>query len=170
MTDSMRNLFVVPAVVMFAITSGLAGAQQAKISSEQQQAVMEAGRLINSPVEFVLRHREVLQLTSAQIANLEKLGVALADSSAARTARMSRDVRASSGLAGMAKVVEWEGEVDEAAIRAALVKQSELQAQLMIGTAKDRRAVAALLTPQQRSQLPQLQNAEMMKAARARGR
>jgi hypothetical protein len=49
-------------------------------------------------------------------------------------------------------------------------KQSEKQAELMIASARDRRLVAAVLTAEQRAKLPQLQLAEMTKAARTGSR
>lgn len=169
MTDIMRNL-VVSAVLAAVLSPCLVGAQQTKISAGQQQAVMEAGRRISAPVEFVLLHRNELRLTRAQVAAVEKLGAVLRDSAAARQGRMMREGVQLMSAPAMRSVADWEGAVDEAGIRSVMAKQSEYQAAQMIAMAKDRRAVAALLTPEQRAQLPQLQNAEMLNAARARER
>lgn len=168
MTDLMRNLLVVPAVLILTMAPHALGAQQVQLTAKQQQAVMEAGRRISTPVEFVLLHRKELRLTPAQIASVEKLGVALRDSSAARQGRMAREGVLLMSAPAMRGVAGWDGVVDEAGIRTVMAKQSEFQAAQMIAMAKDRRAVAALLTPEQRAQLPQLQNAEMLNAARAR--
>lgn len=145
-------------------------AQQPSISPDRQSAMLEAGRLMNAPAEFVLQHRQELALTGAQVASLEKLAAALRDSTVARMTHRAREAQKAGSTPGLANVMAWSGPIDEAAIRDAMRTQSALQAELMIASARDRRAVAALLTEEQRTKLPRLQADEMLKAARGGSR
>lgn len=157
-------------MLLLLLAPSVSRAQQPTLPPERRAAVIEAGRLINDPVEFVLQYRVELVLTAEQVAALEKLAGALRDSSVARMALLTRQAQKNAAVPGLASVMEWSGPIDEAAIRAASNQQAAMQAELMIATARDRRAVGALLTPEQRTQLPQLQMAEMLKAARGEGR
>jgi Spy/CpxP family protein refolding chaperone len=132
--------------------------QPPTVSPERQAAIVAATRSVNDPVAFVLKHRQELALTDLQIA--------LRDSSAARTALRMRQAQANIALPGLASAMEWGGPVDEQAIRDAARQQSALQAEFLIATARDRRAVGVLLTPEQRAQLPEIESAEIAKAVR----
>lgn len=141
-------------------------AQPRAITAEQQTAMLEASRLINTPAEFVLQHRKELVLTDAQVMSIESLSAALRDSATARAARRLRASQKDFAAPALATAMNWNGPIDEKAIRDALRRQSALQADVMIESARDRRAVGALLTSEQRDQLPKLQMAEMSKALR----
>jgi len=163
---SMRNLRLILPAAVLSIAPHLLQSQPPTLSPERQAAALEAGRSVNDPVSFVLKHRQELALTDLQIASLSRLSAALRDSSAARTALRIRQAQANSALPGLASALEWGGPVDEQAIRDAARQQSALQAEFLIASARDRRAVGVLLTPEQRALLPQLESAEFLKAMR----
>ena len=162
----MRNRGFFLSVLLLVFVPRITRAQQPVLSPERQAAVLEAGRLLNDPVQFVLQHRQELALTETQVASLEKLGLALRDSTSARTARRLQQAQETAKQPGLVNVMEWTGPIDESAIREAMRQQSAMQADIMIASARDRRAVGALLSAEQRAQMPQLQMSEMMKAAR----
>lgn len=163
----MRNRGLFLSVLLLAFVPQITRAQQPTLSPERQAAVLEAGRLLNDPVQFVLQHRQELALTKTQVTSLEQLATALRDSTAARTALRLRQAQQTAKQPGLANVMDWTGPIDESAIREAMRQQSAMQAEIMIASARDRRAVGALLSAEQRAQLPPLQMSEMMKAARA---
>lgn len=165
--DLMRNRGLFLSVLLLAFVPQITRAQQPTLSPERQAAVLEAGRLLNDPVQFVLQHRQELALTKTQVTSLEQLATALRDSTAARTALRLRQAQQTAKQPGLANVMDWTGPIDESAIREAMRQQSAMQAEIMIASARDRRAVGALLSAEQRAQLPPLQMSEMMKAARA---
>lgn len=162
----MRKRRLILTVLLAVFAPSLARTQPPTLSPERRAALLEAGRLMNDPVEFVLQHRKELALTESQVASLAKLTAALRDSSAARTALRMRQAQENAALPGLASAMEWSGPVNEAAIHDATRQQSAMQAEIMIAMARDRRAVGALLTPEQRARLPQLQMDGMMRAAR----
>jgi Spy/CpxP family protein refolding chaperone len=168
--ETMRNPKVLLSALLVVVAPRILPAQLPTITPERQAAVMEMGRLLNEPARFVLQHRTDLALSDAQVSSLEQLAAALRDSSAARMARSIRDAQKLGAAKGLSQSMEWSGPIDEGAIRAAMRKQSEKQAELMIASARDRRLVAAVLTAEQRAKLPQLQLAEMTKAARTGSR
>lgn len=166
----MRNRSLIFSTVFVLLVPAHLSAQQPTLTPERQAAMMEAGRMAMMPAAFVLQHRQELSLTETQVSAVEKLAAVLRDSASLRmTRRMSRSQKAPA-MKGMTNLMDWGGPIDESAIRKAMREQSEMQADLMIGMARDRRAVAALLTAEQRAKLPQLQMNEMTKAARAGGR
>lgn len=162
----MRNRRLILPAVVLSLVPHLLHSQPPTLSPARQAAIMEVGRFMSDPVAFVLQHRQELALTDVQIASLATLSAALRDSSAARTALWMRGAQANSTLPGLANAMEWSGPVNEEAIRDAARQQSAVQAEILIASARDRRAVGALLTPEQRARLPQLQMAEMMKTVR----
>jgi alanyl-tRNA synthetase len=164
---TVTNRLLILSLVLVAGAPRLAPAQQPSVTPEQQAAILQAGRLLNDPATFVLQHRTELGLTAEQVASVEKLAAALRDSAAARMAARTREAQQMGRVKGVTSAMEWTGPINEKAIREAMRKQSEVTAEIMIASARDRRAVAALLTATQREQLPKLQTAEMMKAARA---
>lgn len=166
----MRNRSLTIPLVLALIIPATVHAQPPAISPEQQTAMLQAGRLINAPAEFVLQHRQELALTDAQAASIQTLAAALRDSATARTARRMRESQKVAPTPALASAMNWTGPIDEAAIRDAMRRQSTQQADIVIGSARDRRAVGALLTPEQRAKLPQLQMAEMSKAMRGSAR
>ncbi len=156
-------------ILLIALAPRISRAQPPGITPERQAAIIEASRLLNSPVEFVLHYRKELALTAAQVTSLEQLGSALRDSSAARSAIRVSQAKQMAEQSALANAMEWTGQVDELGIREAARQQSAIQADFIIAGARDRRLVGAILTPEQRAQLPELQNSAMMKAARAGG-
>lgn len=170
LNEIMRNRRLILPLLLLVLAPRLSHAQPPTLSPERRAAMLEAGRLMNDPVEFVLQYRKELALTGAQVASIEKLAGALRDSTAARTMLLMRQSQTNTTLPGLVSVMEWSGSIDEGAIRDAVRQQSAVQAEVMIASARDRRMVGALLTPEQRMQLPKLQMAEMMKAARGGSR
>lgn len=166
----MRNVVVSVAVLLFALPPRAVQSQPPAITPERQAAITEASRRLNDPVQFVLQHRAELGLTSAQVSALEKMGTALRDSSSARAALLLAQSQKNATLPGMANAMEWSGPIDEPAIRESARQQSAIQAEIMLATARDRRSVGALLNPEQRMRLPQLQLAAMRKAAQRGGK
>jgi hypothetical protein len=164
--EPMRNHRLLLPLLLLVATPCVVDAQLPTITPERRAALAEANRLSSVPAEFVLKHRTALALTGAQVASLETLASALRDSTAARMARQMREAGKFASAPGLANAAAWTGPVDEAAIRDVMRQQSEMTAALMIAIARDRRAVAALLTPAQQAQLLQLQTEEMLKAAR----
>jgi Spy/CpxP family protein refolding chaperone len=162
----MRNSRLILPAVVLSLVPHLLQSQPPTVSPERQAAIVAATRSVNDPVAFVLKHRQELALTDLQIASLAALSAALRDSSAARTALRMRQAQANIALPGLASAMEWGGPVDEQAIRDAARQQSALQAEFLIATARDRRAVGVLLTPEQRAQLPEIESAEIAKAVR----
>jgi Spy/CpxP family protein refolding chaperone len=164
MTMRIRSLVLTLLVGVLAPCA--ARAQAAPIDSAQIMAVMGASMVLNRPAEFVLHHRSDLALTDKQVAALEALILAQRDSAGARQLRMmTRSLEAPLGDATHAAVA-WTGPIDESALQEELCRQSKIRMESMLETARDRRAVAALLTPEQVAQLPGLQSADMMKAVR----
>lgn len=166
----MRNRRFFLSALFLVFVPRIASAQQPALSPERQASVREAARLLNDPVQFVLQHRQELALTQAQVAALAQLATALRDSTSVRTTLRLQQAQHTAQHPGLASVMQWVGPIDEAAIREAMRQQSAMQAEIMIASARDRRAVGALLSEAQRAQLPQLQTAEMLKAARAGAR
>lgn len=162
----MRSREIFLSALLLLLVPRISVAQQPALSPERQAAVLEAGRFISDPAQFVLQHRQELALTPTQVTSLEQLATALRDSASARTALRMRQALQAAQQPGLANVMEWSGPIDESAIREAMREQSALQADYLLASARDRRAVGALLTGEQRAQLPQLQTAEMLKAAR----
>lgn len=164
-----RRLMLTAALVSLAPL--VSHAQQPALSPERQEAIAEVSRLMNDPVKFVLHYRTELALTDAQVSELEKLAAALRDSTAARTAVASQQAaQMIPSLTGLNNAMEWSGPIDESAIRDALCRQSAVTASMLLANARDRRTVGALLTADQRLELPKVHMRELMKAARGEGR
>ncbi len=164
--ESMSRRRLLLPIVLIALTPRVSHAQPPVLFSERQAAILESGRLLNTPAEFVLQHRKELALTDTQVTALERLASALRDSSTARTAIRVQQSLQSSENPDLSAAMEWTGPINESAIRDAMRVQSVIQADIMVAGARDRRLVGALLTPEQRAQLPELQMWELMKAAR----
>ena len=144
-------------------TSG--GAQGlAPLDSAQRAAMMATALEAGKPAAFVLQHASELALSPTQVAALKALAVVQRDSTSAREARLVTRMQSTIPSPAMIALGSWTGDIDEPLLRDALCQQSTNQLDLMLGLAWDRRAVAALLTPAQVSQLPQLQISDMMKA------
>jgi|GEM_PF-3076516 len=128
--------------------------------------MQESAALQSKAAEFVLQHRAELTLTADQIAKLEVLALAQQDSARERFVRSAERMRASPAIMAFAQTSNsWTGAVDEAAMRDGLCQLSVAQAETMIGIARDRRAVAEVLTPAQIAQLLPLQIGDMKKAS-----
>ncbi len=167
--ETMRNRQLICSTFLL-LMSGAVRAQQPTITPERQAAVMNASRLMNVPAEFVLRYRKELSLSTAQVASFEKLSMALKDSAAARSLVRARALQSRKPSPAFMSAMQWTGPIDEVAIREYVRERSGAEADALIATARDRRAVGALLTEAQRAQLPQLQQSEMMKAMRGGSR
>jgi hypothetical protein len=152
-------------LVSIALPSML-NAQVAPLDSQQRAAVQATAQMMTKPAEFVLQHRTELELSAIQVARLEQLASAQRDSIPARSDRMMMQARSVAGSSAMAAVAGWTGPVDEQALREALCRQSAVQLESLLGIARDRRAVADLLTASQLAQLPRLQADEMIKAVK----
>ena len=140
------------------------GAQGTRTTADSQQAVQaaamrESAIRVQSPARFALDHRAELLLSPQQAAQLQRLAAAQSDSVVARRGRASAAVQAinanSNSPTGKA-LQSWEGLVDEAAIRAEACAQSAIQADAMIGLAKDRHALGAVLSPGQQRTMDRL--------------
>jgi hypothetical protein len=136
----------------------------AALDSVQRIAMMATSLQMSKPANFVLQHRAELALSAAQVSTLEALAVAQADSMVARQARLVLQMRANPPGSAMLAASSWTGEVDERALRDALCQRSGSQAETMLALARDRRAAAAVLTPEQTARLPQLQTDDLLKA------
>lgn len=130
--------------------------------SARMAAMMAAAQRMRSPAGFALSKQKELELTAQQVAALEVLVRAEADSQRTRTFRMMQQMQALSrdkaAVASMGARLTWTGPVDEAAIRASACEQSRMQAEVMIGMIRDRHAVGDLLTTTQRDTLDRLQH------------
>lgn len=73
-------------------------------------------------------------------------------------------MEASPPSATVLAVSGWSGALDERTLRDALCQQAITQVETVLEMARDRRAAAALLTPAQVTQLPQLQAGDLLKA------
>ena len=130
-------------------------------------AMMSAAQRMRSPARFALSMQKELSLSAQQVAALEVLVRAEADSQRTRMFRMMQQMQAVSpdkSQAGMASRLTWTGPIDEAAIRASACEQSKLQAEMLIGMIRDRHAVGELLTTTQQEELDRLQR-ELMAGA-----
>ena len=134
--------------------------------SAQMAAMMANAMQMNKPAAFVLQHRIDLALSAEQVSSLEALVVAQRDSMVARQTRIANSTRATPPSSAMLAVGSWKGEIDERGLRDATCQSSANQAELLIGLAGDRRATAAVLTPEQVARLPRLEANDMMKAMR----
>lgn len=136
--------------------------------SAQMSAVMGMSARIRSPASFALSMQKEIGLSAQQVAALEVLVRAQADSERVRMLRlmeqMQTTARAKSHTAAREGFATWTGPVDEAAIRAAACEQSKAQAEILIGMIRDRHAVGELLTTTQQEELDRLQG-EMMAGA-----
>lgn len=135
--------------------------------SAQMSAAMAMSARMRSPARFALSMQKEIGLSAQQVAALEVLVRAQADSESARVVRMMQQLqtaRGTSPTAAMAEISTWTGPVDETAIRAAACEQSKAQAEILIGMIRDRHAVGELLTTTQQDELDRLQR-EMMAGA-----
>lgn len=143
---------------------GVLAQAQSVPDSVGMAAALSSGRRLLLPAEFVLAHRTDLGLAPAQVSAVESLVRAQADSV---TIRMERRMRLTMPTSrAEAGFMTWSGPIDESAIRESARLASEGQAQMLIDIAKDRHVVAAVLTADQLSKLPQLESADMMKSMR----
>lgn len=166
-TNIMRNRHLNSALFVAAFLPALAHTQQPAVAGARGPAAAEPASPQAAPAEFVLRHRAELALTDAQVSTLQKLVVALRDSAVARGARASETARSRPRVADR---LNWSGPIDEAAFREFARWDALQMAESAINSARDRRAVGAVLTSEQREQLPALERAEMTaRAARLRG-
>jgi Spy/CpxP family protein refolding chaperone len=168
-TFRMRNLQLFSAFVMLAVVPGFVRAQQPPSSANAAAVIPDSLSPLVAPAEFVLRNRQSLSLTEAQVGSLEKLAVALRDSTVVRQARSREYLR--SGFASVpTNQFEWSEPVDEAAIRENSRRQADRLAESAIERARDRRLIGALLTSEQHAQLKELERADMLaRMARRRG-
>ena len=135
----------------------------AVLDSAHVAAMMANALQMNKPAAFVLQHRSELTLSAAQVSTLEALVGAQRDSASVRQARIIRQMLVNPPSSALVAAAGWSGDIDEAALRAAACRQSATQVELMLAAVGDRRAVAAVLTPAQVAQLPQLQTDAMLK-------
>ena len=143
-------------------------AQVPTLDSARRAAMLASAMQMNKPAEFVLQHRTELALTAPQVSTLETLVAALRDSATVRQARGVHRLQANPPGAAMMAAMTWSGPVDESALREELCRQSANQVGTLLGLAQDRRAVAAVLTPAQVAQLPQLQTSDLLSAVKRR--
>jgi hypothetical protein len=139
-------------------------AQGAALDSAQRVALMANSLQMSKPATFVLQHRAELALSAVQVSALEALAVAQADSLLARQGRLFVQLQANPPAPAMLAAASWTGEVDERALRDEFCQWSGSQAETMLAMARDRRAAAAVLTPEQTARLPQLQTNDLLKA------
>jgi hypothetical protein len=144
-------------------------AQRATSLDSARLAAMQGVAMQQSqPVDFVLQLQSDLVLTRPQITALTALRAALTDSATVRQARRVAQLRGRPTAPALIAVSGWTGDLDEVAIQTALCQQAGVQAEGMLTLARDRRAVAALLTPAQVAQLSRLQTSDMMGAVKRR--
>jgi hypothetical protein len=162
----MRNRQLNSALFVAAFLPALAHTQQPPVAGARGPAAAEPASPLAAPAEFVLRHRAELVLTDAQVSSLQKLAIALRDSAAARGARA---LEASRSRPRVADRFKWSGPIDEAAFLEFARWDALQMAESTINTERDRRLIGAVLTSEQRAQLPALERAEMTaRAARLR--
>ena len=101
-----------------------------------------------------LKHGEALELTDAQIRDLEMLRDAM---SANRQPAMERMMEAHRQLTAATE----QGQFDEARARAALERMSGLHTEMAMGMLRTRARVQEILTPQQRTELDELSGGMM---------
>ena len=143
---------------------------EATPDSAHVEAMMSAAQRMRSPARFALSMQKELSLSSQQVAALEVLVRAEADSQRTRMFRMMQQMQAVSpdkSQAGMASRLTWTGPIDEAAIRASACEQSKMQAEMLIGMIRDRHAVGELLTTTQQVELERLQTELLAGASKA---
>lgn len=160
----MQNLRVLFTVLIGVTVPFPMLAQAPQLDPQQRAAMQESAMQQNKPAEFVLQHRTDLSLTEQQVAKLEVLAEAQRDSARVRQTRVVERMRTNPPSRAFVAAVGWSGSVDEAELREALCQQSATQVEMMLGIARDRQAVASVLTPVQVEQLPRLQTGDMMKA------
>ena len=164
----MRRPWVLLATFFSGAMPCAARAQVPALDSTQRAAMLATATQMNKPAEFVLQHRTELALTAPQVSTLETLVAALRDSATVRQARGVHRLQANPPGAAMMATMAWSGPVDESALREELCRQSANQVDMLLGLAQDRRAVAAVLTPAQVAQLPQLQTSDLLSAVKRR--
>lgn len=152
-----KSMFVASLLAGLTMPLPVRAQERAPLDSAQQAAMRAAAMQINKPAEFVLLLRADLGLTTAQVAALEPLVLAQRDSAAARQARVVSRTLANYSSGALLVAGSWTGEIDESALRDAMCQQGIGSLDVMLGLARDRRAVAALLTAEQVEQLPLLQ-------------
>lgn len=161
----MRRTMSLIAVCVGLTAATTAGAQGVAMpDSAMRAAMMNAAMKQNQPADYVLEHRADLALSAEQVTKLEALVRALRDSAGVRQARSLADARTRTPSPVMMAMAAWSGPIDEKALRDALCQQSANSVEYALRMAYDRRAVGALLTPEQLAMLPELQAADMMKA------
>lgn len=153
MTASTRIL----ASIAFVALPAQIHAQPARLSPADSARRANAAKIL-SPAKFALEKKTDLGLDAGQVSALQRLAVALDDSSAARRNRTVKQMQSRNGVITVTakSAASWTGIVDEAGIKADFCQQSEYQADAMIGLVRDRHMVGAILTPPQRTQLEQI--------------
>lgn len=131
--------------------------------SATRAAMIGAATKMNQPADFVLGHREELALSAEQVSKLNALARAMRDSAGVRKAHMLSQMKARKPMPATMAAAGWTGPIDEKALRVEMCQNSERSVEISLAMAYDRRAVAALLTSEQVTKLPQLQSADMMK-------
>ncbi|MEP7000058.1 MAG: hypothetical protein ABI969_06250 [bacterium] len=137
--------------------------------SSQIMSMMANSMRLLKPAQFVLDHRTDLSLTPEQVGFLEFLVVAQRDSAAIRQARRMITLQASAAKGAMNSSVvamAWTGTIDEQAMKDVACQQSSTQAESLLNLARDRHAVGAILTPAQIAQMPGIEAADIIKAAK----
>lgn len=102
----------------------------------------------------VLKHGDALELTEAQMRQLETLREAMAGN---REPGMERMMESHRQLAGATE----QGQFDEASARAALERMSSLHTEMALGMLRTRARVHEILTPEQRTELDELSGGMM---------
>jgi Spy/CpxP family protein refolding chaperone len=131
-----------------------------RVDTAGMVARMAAALREHVPASVVLRHRNELRLTRAQVKSLEALVPAETEAGTARlhgTVTRMQAARADRSNVTTRAMQSWSGAIDEAGIRAEACRLSAMQAESLIEVARERRTVGALLTPAQRAALEQLQ-------------
>ena len=161
----MRAANLLCAVCVGMLASVSVSAQGITMPDSAMRASMSTAAMkLNQPADFVLGHRDDLALSTEQVSKLNALARAMRDSAGVRQARMMSRMRDQKPTPATVAVGGWSGSIDEKALREEMCRSSANTVELVLALAHDRRAVAALLTPEQVKKLPQIQTADMMKA------
>jgi hypothetical protein len=134
------------------------------LDSTQMAALTANAMRALRPVDFVLDFKDELGLTATQQAALRTLSLALTDSASARQTRMMNRMLENPPSPALSALTSWTSDVDEKTVRSELMKQYEGMIESSLALFRDRRAVAALLTPEQAARLPELEMQNRLRA------
>ena len=128
--------------------------------SAQMAATAAMSIRMQSPATLALTVKQELGLSPEQVQAIEARAQAEVDSGRVRYGRLMELARQNrqNKQGPMAAGMSWTGPIDEAAIRSAVCEQAQAQADMVIGLMRDRHALGALLTPDQRRQFEGLQD------------